>query len=207
MERGIHRFMKTALLVGCGKNNSKSIVEACEDAGYEVINIGSVGTYKIEWKELHITDLHKILAKVKNKIDFVFFNQNASTLNPQDFTTDIDTLDLWAKIKAWQHSYWLSSQLPFFVIKTLGKKLRPKAKLGWMLSDFINTDTQGVETYPDYSGNKYTNYTIMKSFANTEFDTFGISPDFAETDSAQKLYKIIKEICDGKICNGEVFST
>ena len=206
MERGIHRFMNTALLIGCGQKNSKNIVQACEDADYKVINIGSTGTHKIHWNNLNITELHKILTQIEDKIDFVFFNQNGSTLNPNDFANTIDTLDLWEKIKAWQHSYWLSSQLPFFVVKTLGNKLTKEAKLGWMLSSYINKSKEGVETYPDYSGNKYTNYTIMKSFNNTTFDCFGISPDFSGTGSTHSLYEIIKEICYGKICDGEVFN-
>lgn len=199
--------MKTALLIGCGGKNSLSIIKACEDSGYHVINIGSTGQYKIDWAKLNIIELHKILVQIKDPINFVFFNQNGSTLNPDNFTQDIDTLDLWAMTKAWQHSYWLSSQLPFFVIKTLSNKLNKQAKLGWMLSDYINKDKQGVETHPDYSGNKYTNYNIMKSFNNTSFDCFGISPDFSESESAKDLYDIVKEICHGKICNGEIFST
>ena len=60
-----------------------------------------------------------------------------------------------------------------------------------MLSSFINPDISGVDLHPDYSGNKFTNYQIMKSFAR-KYNCFGINPDFNKNNNMQQL---IKDIC------------
>ena len=201
--------MKQALLVGCGNQRGERIVNGCIEAGYSVTNIGSgasaiqtVNNIKIEWKDLDIIKLHKILVKINHKVDFIFFNQNASSLSNIDFTQPKKTLDTWGLVKSWGHSYWLSCQLPYFLIKTLETNLHHETIIGWMLSGYIDKNKQGVETHPDYSGNKYTNYMLMKNF-NTKYQCFGIDPEFETSDKIQPL---IKEICSGsKKCNGKLF--
>ena len=201
--------MKQALLIGCGNQRGERIVNGCMGAGYSVTNIGSgasaiqtVNNIKIEWKDLDIIKLHKILVKIKHKVDFIFFNQNASSLSNIDFTQPKKTLDTWGLVKSWGHSYWLSCQLPYFLIKTLEKNLHHETIIGWMLSSYIDKNKEGVETHPDYSGNKYTNYMLMKNF-NTKYQCFGINPEFETSDKIQLL---IKEICSGsKKCDGKIF--
>ena len=201
--------MKQALLIGCGNQRGERIVNGCMGAGYSVTNIGSgasaiqtVNNIKIEWKDLDIIKLHKILVKINHKVDFIFFNQNASSLSNIDFTQLKKTLDTWGLVKSWGHSYWLSCQLPYFLIKTLEKNLHHETIIGWMLSSYIDKNKEGVETHPDYSGNKYTNYMLMKNF-NTKYQCFGIDPEFETSDKIQPL---IKEICSGnKKCDGELF--
>jgi hypothetical protein len=201
--------MKQALLIGCGNQRGERIVNGCIEAGYSVTNIGSgvsaiqtVNNIKIEWKDLDIIKLHKILVKINHKVDFIFFNQNASSLSNIDFTQPKKTLDTWGLVKSWGHSYWLSCQLPYFLIKTLETNLNHETIIGWMLSNYIDKNKQGVETHPDYSGNKYTNYMLMKNF-NTKYQCFGINPEFETSDKIQLL---IKEICSGsKKCNGKLF--
>ena len=92
--------MKQALLIGCGNQRGERIVNGCIEAGYSVTNIGSgasaiptVNNIKIEWKDLDIIKLHKILVKINHKVDFIFFNQNASSLSNIDFTQLKKTLD------------------------------------------------------------------------------------------------------------------
>ena len=201
--------MKQALLIGCGNQKGERIVNGCIEAGYSVTNIGSgasaiqtVNNIKIEWKDLDIIKLHKILVKINHKVDFIFFNQNASSLSNIDFTQPKNTLDTWGLVKSWGHSYWLSCQLPYFLIKTLEKNLHHETIIGWMLSSYIDKNKEGVETHPDYSGNKYTNYMLMKNF-NTKYQCFGINPEFETSDKIQLL---IKEICSGsKKCDGKIF--
>ena len=201
--------MKQALLIGCGNQRGERIVNGCIEAGYSVTNIGSgasaiqtVNNIKIEWKDLDIIKLHKILVKINHKVDFIFFNQNASSLSNIDFTQPKNTLDTWGLVKSWGHSYWLSCQLPYFLIKTLEKNLHHETIIGWMLSSYIDKNKEGVETHPDYSGNKYTNYMLMKNF-NTKYQCFGINPEFETSDKIQLL---IKEICSGsKKCDGKIF--
>jgi len=64
-----------------------------------------------------------------------------------------------------------------------------------MLSGYIDKNKEGVYNHPDYSGYKYTNYMLMKSFKNIYF-TFGINPDFADLSTIfDKVFK--KEISSG----------
>ena len=143
-----------------------------------------------------------MLKEIDYKIDFIFFNQNASSLANIDFTQPKETVDTWSITKSWGHSYWLSCQLPYFIIKTLETNLHNETIIGWMLSSFIDKDKEDVTKHPDYSGYKFTNYLIMKNF-NNKYPSFGINPEFETKDKIQKL---ITEICNGtKKCNGEMF--
>jgi len=201
--------MRNALLIGCGNDRGSKIVNGCESAGYNVINIGSsvspkptVHNITISWTDLDITQLHKILKGIDKQIDFIFFNQNASSLSQLDFTNTKKTVDVWTLMKSWTRSYWLSCQMPYFLIQTLGEKISTDAKIGWMLSSYIDKDKPGVWEHPDYSGYKFTNYLIMRSLSQ-KYQCFGINPEFDEKD---KIECIIKNVCDGtQKCNGEVF--
>jgi len=201
--------MKQALLIGCGNERGSKIVLGCREAGYSVTNIGSspstvsdVNNIKIEWNNLGIESLHKILNQVDHRVDFLFFNQNSSSLAEIDFVKTKKTLDNWRSIKGWSRSYWLSCQMPYFVIHTLGNRLDSNSNIGWMLSGYIDVTKPGVEDHPDYSGYKFTNYLIMKNF-NKQFRCFGINPKFQDNKDIKSL---VKEICLGKIiCNGDFF--
>lgn len=203
--------MKTALLIGCGGKRGEDIVYGCQDAGFNVINIGStesklenVKNIKIEWKTLDIPQLHKIL-KFEDKIDFIFFNQNGSSLSKDNFIGNTKTVDLWQLVKHWTQSYWLSCQMPFTLIHTLQQNLNSNTKIGWMLSCFIDKEVAGVDNHADYSGYKFTNYLIMKNF-NQKYDCFGISPDFEGNTKPGVIRSLVKDIClNTKSCNGEVF--
>lgn len=206
--------MKQALLFGCGSKNGIPIIDSCLDTNYHVTNIGSsaynkkeVTNIQIKWQSLDIPFLHKTL-KFNHKIDFVFFNQNVSSLDIQDFKKNrYDTLSLWKQIKDWTNSYWLSCQLPFITIHTIQKNLTHDSKIGWMLSNYINFKQKDVENYPDYSSNKYTNYLIMKNFGQQfKAKTFGINPQFTTNNSSQKLYQLITDILNNKQnINGQMF--
>ena len=201
--------MKQALLIGCGNIRGESIIKGCIDAGYTVTNIGStvssvpnINNITIKWDNLDLIQSHKILRNIENKVDFIFFNQNASSLSDIDFIKEKETLEIWSLIKSWTHSYWLSCQLPYFLIKTLGSQLQEQSIIGWMLSSYIDKDKKGVDTHPDYSGYKFTNYLLMKNFSK-QFKCFGINPDFTNLESIKTL---IKDICLGnKKINGNVF--
>ena len=201
--------MKQALLIGCGNKRGSQIVLGCKEAGYSVIYIGSsaseindVQNIVIEWDKLDIASLHKCLKKINHDIDFIFFNQNSSSLCEIDFTESKKTLDNWSIIKSWTKSYWLSCQLPYFLLHTIDNKLKSGTIIGWMLSGFIDISKEGVEDHPDYSGYKFTNYLLMRNF-NKKFPCFGINPSF----SANKdLKTLVKNIClNNVICNGEIF--
>lgn len=201
--------MKQALLIGCGNERGSKIVLGCKEADYSITNIGSspstvsdVNNIKIEWNSLGIETLHKILKQVDHSVDFLFFNQNSSSLAELDFTKTKDTLDNWRSIKGWGRSYWLSCQMPYFIIHTLGERLDSNSNIGWMLSGYIDVKRPGVTDHPDYSGYKFTNYLIMKNF-NKRFRCFGINPEFQKNKDIKTL---VKEICLGKIkCNGDFF--
>jgi len=201
--------MKQALLIGCGNQRGERIVNGCMEAGYSVTNIGSgasaiptVNNIKIKWEDLDLVQLHQLLSKINHKVDFIFFNQNASSLSHKDFTQQKKKLDTWSLIKSWTKSNWLSCQLRCFLIKTLETNLHDKTIIGWMLSSYIDVTKKGVDNHPDYSGYKFTNYLMMKNFSK-KFKCFGINPDFEKSGN---ILALIKEICLGnKKCDGEMF--
>ena len=94
--------MKQALVIGCGNKRGSRIIDACLEAGYNVINIGSseskntsVKNIQINWKDLDLIKLYKLLREIDYKIDFIFFNQNGSSLSKIDFSQTKKTLDTW----------------------------------------------------------------------------------------------------------------
>lgn len=199
--------MKQALVFGCASTNGKTIIDVLIQNDYRVINIGStkfdhplVDNRVIEWNNIDITYIQKTLPKLTGNIDFLFFNQNSSSLNQTDFNLqNTDTLKVWKLIKNWSHSNWLSCQLPFLVTHTVRHKLTSETKVGWMLSSFIDKTMQDVHVYPDYSSFKYFNYMAMQCFANeNKIKTFGIFPDFNKENSKLILNKIMTEILDNK---------
>lgn len=203
--------MKNALLIGCGGDRASRITQGCLNAGHSVINIGatkstfaSVKNIQIDWQDFDLIQMHKICRDIDQDISFIFFNHNASTLAPSDFES-IDTVQLWGTIKRWTHTHWLSCQMPYALIQSLGSRLVHNAKIGWMLSGFIEHTKEGVDQHADYSGNKFTNFLMMRNFSR-RFQTFGISPDFTQNQKPKYITNTITEICNGsKKCDGKIF--
>ena len=205
--------MKKALLIGCGGKRGEHLIKGCHQANFDVVNIGSsnsklknVENIKIDWKTFDITQMHKICKQLPYNFDFIFFNQNSSALSNENFVKPINTLDLWRLTKHWTRSYWLSCQLPFALIKTLENNLSHETKIGWMLSSYIFWKEKGVEEYPDYSGNKFANYLLMKNFAKTKkYQCFGINPKFDTPNYTDVLTDLIYKICSNQIkCDGQI---
>ena len=204
--------MKNAIVFGCGSKNGIPIVQSLLENGFSVKNIGSseshlknVTNVQIEWKTIDIAFVHKIIKAEQNNIDFVFFNQNSSTLSSNDFNHN-DTLAIWQQIKNWSNSHWLSCQLPFLVLHTLKKRLTSRAKVGWMLSSYIDYQKENVDHYPDYSSFKFMNYLIMKNFGKQcNYKTFGIIPDFKKNTEKDKLKNLITKILNDEFISTKVY--
>lgn len=197
--------MKQALTIGCGSSNSNIIVDTLVEQGYVVTNIGNsthpkATNIQIQWNELQITNLHK-LCKINGVLDFVFFNQNGSSLNHNNFDfSSLDTLGAWKLVKDWQQSHWISCQMPFLLLHTLKQNLTSSTKIGWMLSSTMRWDNSNATAYPDYSSQKYFNYLAMRCIGD-HHQTFGIMPDFSKDDAHNKLKNIIKQVCTQDINN------
>ncbi len=201
--------MKTALLIGCGGDRAKNIVKGCYNTHDKIYNIGStpIDTKEfpkaeniyIDWKKFDIQTTHQISKDIKD-INFIFFNQNGSSLSQDVFIDILKTIDIWVLIKRWSQTYWASCQFPYALIKSIEHELTDNTKIGWMLSSYIDCNQKDVEQYPDYSGNKYTNYLMMKSF-NTKYKCFGINPDFSKNNITQTIENICNETeeCDGQV--------
>lgn len=205
--------MKNALVFGGASKNSLVLIDTLLTKNYHVINVGSSMYDNKNVKNIYI-DWNKIDLKFVNKkiipdhpIDFVFFNQNSSSLSQKNFrVTGDDILEQWKLIKDWQNSLWLSCQLSYLVIHSLGKKLTNDSKIGWMLSSNIDFNKSKVEEYPDYSAFKFFNYLSMKCFAEqNHFNTFGIMPDFSEENSKDTFKHIILDVLNTDCLNAKIY--
>ena len=199
--------MKHALLFGGASKNGKQIIKALLDNNFKVINVGSssydhdnVKNIIVDWKNINIEFIQQVCGKIAHNLDFVFFNQNSSSLSIEDFSIEHDDiLEKWKLIKDWSNSHWLSCQMPFLVIHTIRNNLHKDSQIGWMLSDFINYQAAGAMQHPDYSGFKFFNYLSMSAFNNqNDFFTFGIMPNFESVGSQKKLEEIIFKIINKK---------
>lgn len=195
--------MKQALTIGCGGGNSSAIIDTLLEKGYRVTNVGNSGhpgatNIQVKWSDLQITNLHR-LVEIDGPLDFVFFSQNGSSLNSNNFDfANTDMLDAWKLVKDWQQSHWISCQMPFLLLHTLKKHLTPQTKIGWMLSSTMMWDNLNVEQYPDYSSQKYFNYLAMRC-TGQHHQTFGIMPNFSGPCSQDRLKEVIEQVCDNDV--------
>jgi hypothetical protein len=205
--------MKHALVFGGGSKNGQIILQTLIDKNFHVTNIGSsvfehdmVDNILINWQDIDLKFIHKTL-NFDHPIDFVFFNQNSSSLRESDFALNkSDTLKQWKLIKDWQQSMWISCQMPFMVLHRLSKNLHKESSVGWMLSGYVDYNKSGVHEHPDYSSFKFFNNLAMQCFANqNKINTFGIMPDFKLTDSKNVLQQIIVEVLHTTECHAKVY--
>jgi len=204
--------MKKALVIGGGSENGRVILDTLADNDYDVVNFGSsiyqrdgVATVPMDWHHVDIEFVHRNFSRFEGVFDFVFFNQNSSSLNARDFSIQHDDiLETWRRIKDWNHSYWISCQMPFLVLHTIRKNLCAESKVGWMLSTLIDHSNPASAEFADYSSNKYFNYLSMKSFAQAnQFKTFGIYPTFSKPDSKDKLKHIVNTVINNDVDHTE----
>jgi len=195
--------MKQALIIGGASKNGQVILDTLLHNDFEIVNFGSstythprVTNVKIAWDQLDIEFVQKNFSIFNNTFDFVFFNQNGSSLSLADYCTDHDDiLEVWRRIKDWNCSHWTSCQLPFLILHTMRKNLNADSKVGWMLSKYIDHTNPNSVDFSDYSSFKYFNYLSMKSFGlANQFQTFGIYPEFSDADAPIKLQRIITDI-------------
>jgi hypothetical protein len=195
--------MKKALVIGGGSENGRTILDVLLDNNFDIINFGSsvyqqqkIKNITINWDCLDIESVHKNFSRFGGTFDFVFFNQNSSSLRLADHSVDHDDiLEMWRRIKDWQKSHWLSCQLPFLILHTIRKNLSSESKVGWMLSGYIDYNNSHSTDFADYSSFKYFNHLSMKSFAlSNQFKTFGIYPTFSDPTSKEKLKNIIDTV-------------
>lgn len=107
-------------------------------------------------------------------------------------------LDLWKLEKHWAQGYFVSSILPYHIIKTV----KPE-RAGWMLSGTSYNHGTDAICYGDYVGNKYQNYITMKNFSKLGKGCFfGLTPR-QSSDLDQPLDHLL-EIMLTKDINGKV---
>lgn len=167
------------LYIGTGKRFAQELIADRRARGNRVFCISSheaEDTFCVDWLTVSPADIHKIIRKLPN-IDVVLFNQNASSLSSTCFDSDqYPILDLWRQVDHWQQSYFVSCQIPFIMVHSLGSKLSENSRVAWTLSSMI-TDHQHDQQYADYIAYKYQNYMIMKNFAHNHRGCFfGIDP-------------------------------
>lgn len=180
---------KNCLLIGCGSKFGLELLEYLLGNGYNIHSISgskleytNVNHLQIDWKTLNIAQLEKFLKELP-EMDLVFFNQNSSALNFNDFIKNKNTVELWQLEKNWSQSYFVSCILPFHIIHTL-KSIH---KVGWMISPLIYHHDSKQIGFADYIGNKYQNYLILKNFSKQiQSICIGLNPD--------KLLSIVDDV-------------
>jgi len=196
LEGSISGTMK-ALIVGASKGLGKNLVDILELRGWTVDTISRGGTLDVDWQSVDQAKLEKFLCGL-GPVDFVFFYQNFSALASSSYSDSFSTIDLWKLEKHWAQGYFVSSILPYHIIKTI----KPK-RTGWMLSSSSYKHFPNVIQHGDYVGHKYLNYITMKNFSTTNQGCFfGLNPK-QESDLDQPIDKLL-DIMLGSDINGKV---
>jgi len=202
--------MKRCVITGGGSKFGQQLTERLIQAGYFVdlitshadtwANNPSVNAISVDWKTLDVRDIGKLIPK--QSIDLMFFNHNSVSLSSAKFKKN-----KLQNIKDWQQSYFVSCQLPFYMIQSSANKIQPDTKIGWMLSELIKHPTDLQIGAADYIGNKFTNACIMRSFSlNFPACFFGINPGAIGQDLnlAQDIVHLIDHTDVGSL-NGGIF--
>lgn len=141
---------------------------------YSVSSRPGPNTCEVNWHTIDASSLHR-WAQTLPPLDLIFFNQNASALSSESFES-MPTLKLWQHLAHWQQSYFVSCQLPYLLIQTLGARVTDQTRVIWMLSGMV-TRPLADPAHADYIGNKYQNMLIMRNFAQQAPGCFvGIDP-------------------------------
>jgi hypothetical protein len=200
------------LFVGAGQGFGQSFKQARKQSGQQVFEISSsvaiADTHlTVDWSTVNEASVHRFLKNLP-QIDLVFFNQNGSSLSARSFQDlNGNILDLWQQISHWRQSYFVSCQLPFQIIQTLGDRLTSHSRICFMLSSTVVRHSTSLE-YADYIGNKFQNYLVMKNFARSHPSTFlGIDPgslltgeDFsARLEAIQNILVRPRSAINGKV--------
>ena len=204
--------MKRCVITGGGSKFGQQLTENLIQAGYFVdlitsngsdwVGNSSVNVIPIDWKTVNLQDLKKLIPK--HPIDLMFFNHNSSALSGSKFLRR--TVQ---NVKDWQQSYFVSCQLPFYMIHSSANKISSNTKIAWMLSESIKDLPDSEIGNADYIGNKFTNACIMRSFSlNFPACFFGINPGAIGQDLnlAQDIVHLI-EHTDVKTLNGNIFNS
>lgn len=154
---------------------------------YSVSSQSGPNTCQVDWNTINASSLHR-WAQTLPPLDLIFFNQNSSALSADSFAS-MPTLKLWQQVAHWQQSYFVSCQLPYLVIQTLGARISDQTRVIWMLSGMVARPFAD-SSYADYIGNKYQNMLIMRNFAQSSPGCFvGIDPgEIAAGQLSQQLH-------------------
>lgn len=170
------------LIVGGGRGFASQFAGARRELGHEVYCLSSKDQDAVDWHSINSADLYRRLRDLP-RLDFVWFNQNASALSQASFPVgSMGVLDIWKQTKHWQQSYYVSCQVTFEIMHLLGDRLDQHTRVCWMLSSMI-VDHQDPQ-HADYVGNKFQNLMLMKNFAASHpAACFGLDPgDIRGTD-------------------------
>ena len=202
--------MKQCVITGGGSKLGRHLTENFVRLGYFVHLVTStpvdwaaasqVNVVLVDWKNITLKDIAKFIPS--QPIDVIFFNHNSSALSREKFQKG--TIQ---NIKDWQQSYFVASQLPFYLIHSAASRIKSDTKIGWMLSELIKHPVDSQVGYADYIGNKTTNACIMKSFSqNFPASFFGINPELIEQPA--RLANILVNFIDRSAApdlNGKIF--
>ena len=167
----------TDLYVGAGHGFAQYFLQHRAQQGhtcYEVSRGTGPHTITVDWNTMQVNTLHRWLTNLP-ELDLIFFNQNASALSTESFEPR-PALQTWHHTQNWQQSYFVSCQLPYVIVQTLGTRITARTRVVWMLSGMI-TRPFADPGHADYIGNKFQNLLIMRNFANSHAGCFlGIDP-------------------------------
>lgn len=151
---------------------------------YSVSRRTGTNTITVDWNTITANSLHRWLQNMPS-LDLILFNQNASALSAESFEP-APALSVWRQTKHWQQSYFVSCQLPWIIIQTLGTRVHAQTRVVWMLSGMV-TRPFADPSHADYTGNKFQNMLIMRNFAHTHPACFlGIDPGRIDSGQIQQ---------------------
>lgn len=190
-----------ALIVGASKGLGLHVSDELKSRGWTVETISRQGTCTIDWQTINQATVEKFLNQL-GKIDLVFFYQNYSALNKDSYSNKLDTATLWKLEKNWAQGFFVSSILPYHIIKSIDCD-----RVAWMLSESSTHHTNDSFLHGDYVGHKYQNYVTMRNFSlNAKGCYFGLTPK-----QSQELDQPVSDLIDFMLdtpsekLNGNVF--
>lgn len=191
------------LLLGAGSKWGKIFTEYLAGQGCKIdlitgtgIDFDNVSNHRIDWNTLTVNDLETIVGNLsQDTYDLVFFNHNSGGgPNDQYFSPELDI-----SIEGWTRNFWIDCQLPYYLIKKIGSKIKNSTKIGWMLTGLINSEQSEQWKYGGYASAKTTNLHLMRSFSQYNKGIYFCLqpiwfPPGEEVKDCESIYRVIKNL-------------
>jgi len=197
------------LLTGGGSKAGAELTKNLADNGHNVtvlthsnFSYPGVTTVPVDWNTIGVNNFFKANSYTKykywlnKKYDLIFFNHNAGDNLCSNMTKTINNRGkLQGEAEAQAQKDFVSTFVPFMIIKILEPTFTENTKIGFVSSGIVSDDKENLANLWLYKTRKYSWLTQMKAFSYCSKGIFFAIQPYSFTDNvAQEVDEIRRTI-------------